>query len=405
MEQLKDLTRPLGVSVKKAGKADSGPKRPLIERIPFLWLSGLILFGLFLVSVIWIAVIDDPNGGDPVVTVRIIEPKFDSKERDVALVAVNTPDLTQEIQNPALLSELVPESAEGLTPISSDEILIYDPSKAAAPENKVTLSTVADKKLIEKSRYGFLPRIGDAGEKPMVAYSRPASAVAGRKSQIAIIIDGLGLNETTTQTVLADMPPEMTLAFAPYADGLFDWMARARDTGHELLLQVPLEPFDYPNNDPGPKTLLVDEAWESNLDRLHWLLSRMTNYVGVVNFMGARFSASPEALTPLFRELKHRGLLYVDNGSTPLSRASEVASAEKTPFVQSSIVLDSILNAGDIDARLLELESLARDKGMVIGIASAFPITIERLKRWSKDAEKRGIKLIPISATLSQSGF
>ena len=402
---MKDLTRPLGVSVKKAGKAASNPKRPLIERIPFLWLSGLILFGLFLVAVTFVAVVDDPNGGDPMVTVRIIEPKFDSKERDVELVAVNTPDQTVAIQNPAVFTELVPESADGLAPINPDEILIYDPSKTATPESSVTLSNVADKKLIEKSRYGFLPRVGDAGEKPMVAYSRPSSVVAGRKSQIAIIIDGLGLNDKTTQTVLADLPPETTLAFAPYADGLFDWMARARDTGHELLIQLPLEPFDYPNNDPGPKTLLVDDAWESNLDRLHWLLSRMTNYVGVLNFMGARFSASPEALTPLFRELQSRGLLYVDNGSTPLSRASEIASAEKIPFVQSSLVLDSLLNAGDIDARLLELESLARDKGMAIGIASAFPITVERLKRWSKDAEKRGIKLIPISATLSQSGF
>ena len=33
-------------------------------------------------------------------------------------------------------------------------------------------------------------------------------------------------------------------------------VARAREAGHEVLLEVPMEPFDYPDNDPGPQTLL-----------------------------------------------------------------------------------------------------------------------------------------------------
>ena len=170
-------------------------------------------------------------------------------------------------------------------------------------------------------------------------------------------------------------------------------------------MQLPLEPFDYPNNDPGPRTLLVESDWEDNRDKLHWILSRMTNYVGVMNYTGARFAASPDALTPLFKELRNRGLLYVDDGSTPLSRTSEVAFQNKLPHAQSSLILDSILTPEDIDARLLELESLARDKGLAIGVASAFPITIERLKRWTKDADRRGISIVPISAVLDKSSF
>lgn len=35
---------------------------------------------------------------------------------------------------------------------------------------------------------------------------------------------------------------------------------RAREAGHEILLQLPMEPFDYPDSDPGPQTLLASAA-------------------------------------------------------------------------------------------------------------------------------------------------
>ena len=51
------------------------------------------------------------------------------------------------------------------------------------------------------------------------------------------------------------LPPAVTLAFAPYGAEPGKLVERARSLGHEVLLQIPLEPFDYPDNDPGPQTL------------------------------------------------------------------------------------------------------------------------------------------------------
>lgn len=412
---MKDLTKPLGTAASKKKRQQAKKQRTrklgsILQRVPFVFLSAFLLFGLGIISVIWVAVVDNPNGGEPIVNVRIVEPKFDSADRDVGLVAVREKETAASIEDslddePTVLTELTVNDDSGLEPLDPDEVLIYDPSKIAAPKKKISLSTVGDKALLERSRYGFLPKVGANGEKPLLAYSRPVSGSAASKSRIALIIGGLGINKTTTQRTLSELPEEVTLAFAPYADGLLDWMARSRNRGHELLMQLPLEPFDYPNNDPGPRTLLVESQWNDNEDKLHWLLSRMTNYVGVINYLGARYSASPDALGSLFSELRNRGLMYVDDGSTPLSRAGEVAFDRKLPFAQSSLVIDSVLTEEDIDARLLELEGLARDKGTVIGVASAFPITIDRLVRWAKDADRRGVKLIPISGTLDKSSF
>lgn len=201
--------------------------------------AGLLAVIGFTMAV-WIAITDNPTGGEPIVNVRIVEPKFDNENRDVAIADVSQqPEITDE---PAILTEVVAPETSGLEPINPNDIIIYDPSAEAARNSAINLSTVADKQLIEKSKYGFLPKVGENGEKPIAAYRRPASGDGYRSNSVALIIGGLGLNKKTTQDVLASLPGETTLAFAPYADGLFDWMARARGRGHELLVQMPLEP-------------------------------------------------------------------------------------------------------------------------------------------------------------------
>ena len=80
------------------------------------------------------------------------------------------------------------------------------------------------------------------------------------------------------------------------------WSRARAAEGHEILLQVPMEPFGYPENDSGPQTLLTSLTPEQNLERLHWLMSRFQGYVGIVGAMGARFTASEQSFAPIMRE-------------------------------------------------------------------------------------------------------
>ena len=105
-----------------------------------------------------------------------------------------------------------------------------------------------------------------------------------------------------------------------------------------MLLQAPMEPFDYPDNDPGPQTLLTSLSADQNIDRLHWLMSRFQGYVGIVNYMGARFTATEQALAPVLKEAAQRGLIYVDDGSSPRSLAGQIAGANNLPFAKAEVV-------------------------------------------------------------------
>jgi polysaccharide deacetylase 2 family uncharacterized protein YibQ len=159
-----------------------------------------------------------------------------------------------------------------------------------------------------------------------------------------------------------------------------------------------MEPFGYPDNDPGPQTLLTSLTPEQNLDRLYWLMSRFQGYVGIAGAMGARFTASEQSFAPILRETARRGLIFVDDGSNPRSVAGRIAGANNLPFAKAEMVLDSVPTPDEIDHALGRLEMAARERSIAVGISSALPVSIEHIAKWAKAAESRGLLLVPITA-------
>jgi len=162
-----------------------------------------------------------------------------------------------------------------------------------------------------------------------------------------------------------------------------------------------MEPFDYPDNDPGPHTLTVSLPPEQVADRLQWLMARFPGYVGVVNFMGGRFMSNEAALSPVLREVRARGLLFLDDGTSGRSIAPQAAEALGLSHAKADVVLDAVQRGAEIDAALARLEKLAREKGSAIGTSAALPVTVERIARWIKAAEARGVTLVPLSSLVS----
>jgi len=192
----------------------------------------------------------------------------------------------------------------------------------------------------------------------------------------------------------------VTLAFMPYGAEVEHLAARARAEGHEILLQIPMEPFNYPDNDPGPQTLLTSLTPEQNLERLYWLMSRMQGYVGLAEAMGARFTASEPSFGPILRETAKRGLIFVDDGANPRSVAARIAGANNLPFAKADVVLDVVPTPDEVERALARLEMTARERSVAVGIASALPVSLEHIGKWARAAESRGLLLVPITAVV-----
>jgi polysaccharide deacetylase 2 family uncharacterized protein YibQ len=260
-----------------------------------------------------------------------------------------------------------------------------------------------DQRLLEKSRYGMIPVVAD-GLKPFTVYAADADRTkAAKMPVVAIVVGGLGVGAAKTADAIMKLPPAVTLAFTPYGADPAKFAERARAQRHEILLQVPMEPFDYPDNDPGPQTLLTTLTPEQNIDRLYWHLSRFQGYAGIANFMGARFTATDAVMQPIIREVAKRGLGYLDDGSSPRSTAPSLTAAQAMPFAKADFTIDAVPTSGEIDRTLVKLETIAKERGLAVGVASALPISIERLSAWIKTLDSRGIMLVPLTTAMLKS--
>jgi polysaccharide deacetylase 2 family uncharacterized protein YibQ len=374
----------------------------------FLPQAAAGVLGLSLtVFLLWAATADDPLGGEPTASVSV-----DPTSAATKAAAETPPAVKVQSGSPSRYDGPAP-GTQTVTIIDGtsgkrEEVVI--PATAGTPRAGNAAAPAANEaaapnpKLTETSRHGSIPKIGPDGAKPAEVYARPVKLAAGKPDgpRIAIIVSGLGIGSSGTAEALAKLPGPVTFAFAPYSVNVEQLATRARNEGHEVLLQVPMEPFDYPDNDPGPQTLLTTLDAGQNVDRLHWLMSRFQGYVGISNYMGARFTASEPSLGPVLRETAKRGLIYVDDGTSPRSLASQIAGANNLAFAKAEVVIDAVPTPVEIDRALARLEAASRERGIAVGVAGALPVAIERIAKWAKAAEARGFTLVPISAVANK---
>jgi polysaccharide deacetylase 2 family uncharacterized protein YibQ len=239
---------------------------------------------------------------------------------------------------------------------------------------------------------GPLPIIAPDGRASWKAYARPF-ADDGRP-KIALVIGGLGLDPEETRQAIEALPPEVTLSFSPYADGLQAMIDHARAAGHEVMIEIPMEPLDYPDNDPGPYTLLANAPAEDIGHKLDWLMSRATGYFAVTNAWGSRFLSREQAVAPFIQALRQRGVGFVDDGQAA-GRGGGLHRASTGPKI------DADLDGDAIDNQLLALEAQALQSGSALGAGSAYPLTVAQVQRWATAVRERGYALAPASALMT----
>jgi polysaccharide deacetylase 2 family uncharacterized protein YibQ len=391
-----DLSAPLG--------QNSAPKRRF--RLPFtLPQATAVLLGLVLVVFLGFALFNhDPLGGEPTTRVAIRQPATPNDQPAAVPPAPQKPASAAVAAQPEAGHKTI-TIIDGSSGSRQDVIVAGQDPDTAGAGAPVTMAGI-DQRLLEKSRYGMIPIAAADGLKPFKAYATGTDADRAKAATmpvVAIVIGGLGVGAAKTTDAIMKLPSAVTLGFTPYGSDPGKLVERARTEHHEVLLQVPMEPYDYPDNDPGPQTLLTTLGAEQNIDRLHWHLSRFQGYVGLANFMGARFVAANTVMQPIIREAAKRGLGYLDDGSTPRSVAGQLAEGQAMPFAKADLTLDAVPTSVEIDKALARLEDLAKGRGAAIGMASALPVSIDRISVWTKSLESRGVMLVPLTTAMLKS--
>lgn len=362
-------------------------------------------------SGLWLTHQKLPFAGEPVVTVAVApidtseneqvaesvvkEDKLPAQSSDQVVATAGAPEVNIVTGSTDQASAIPEPSGQKVTKLDSHVTIITNtrPVLVKAPVAEVT----------ETTDQGPLPRISANGTRPADVYAKKASLtdIHSDAPKIVLILGGMGLNEKLTKSATTTLPSEVTFAFAPYGNNIQAQVDKARDEGHEVFLQLPLEPIGYPANNPGPRTLLVDNEAKVNADNLTWLLSRFAGYAGVINYMGGRFLSTPAVTKTLLTELKRRGLDYVEDAAMPASSSDGVAGSIGMPIRHAASVIDQNPDPNSIAAALDALEQRAQGGEIAIGTGSGLDVTISAVKDWIGAAQARGVVIIPATAAFS----
>lgn len=410
-------------------------RRPILGRLTWAWLSA---FGVIaaLAGVFLYATLTDNGAGRIALPVEQLEqfaratvaPQANeaSDKNGVSGLHLSPPNLRDgegaggpedfgdylgEDANDALayMDEALPYSLENENgnDAVTDVIITIDGKQQGDAQRDAGAPTVATHRtpipdpvpeLLRATPLGKVPRIAPDGRKALNVYARPFKGDYS-KPRIAIIVGGLGLNTALTERAIDELPPEISLSFAPYAKDLDFWTKKARDAGHEILIELPMEGYGENQQALGGAALLSTRTEQENLQRLDWLLSRFGGYFAATNYMGSKFSANEAALTPILRKLREAGVGYVDDTGAA-SKAGAASGAALT-------MIDKIISAAPDDSgrrtvrrELAKLEQIAKSEGAAIGKTYAYAATLDEIAAWAAKLEDKSLSAAPVSAIL-----
>ena len=216
------------------------------------------------------------------------------------------------------------------------------------------------------------------------------------KPKISIIITNLGLSKSTTLKAL-ELPNSITLGFSPYASNISEWLDHASYKKYVSLLNLPMQPLNYPIDDPGPVALLHNLTPKENLQRLRKVLMKSKKTIGLYTTPNEVFTSTIEDMKPVLAELKKysRVFLYGDFKNDAILRKS--AKQISLMYNNINVVIDRVLTPDAISSRLHKLEKIAKTNGSAVGMMGAYPINIKVLENWIKTLDEKNISLVPIS--------
>jgi polysaccharide deacetylase 2 family uncharacterized protein YibQ len=231
---------------------------------------------------------------------------------------------------------------------------------------------------------------------PGVAKSVKRTRVSGRP-KIVFVIDDMG-NHNRCDAQIKMLGNDITYAILPLLKYSKYYADLSLKTGAEVILHLPLDTVQ--DKIPGRGLIVDTMSPQDILEMLDRDLRSVPHHVGVNNHMGSRGTASREMMTIILKDLKKRGLFFLDSYTTKESVVPSVGRAVGIPILARGVFLDNEDTKPAIRAQLDELRKVAREKGNAIAIGHYRKNTLEVLVEEIPRFKKEGFEIITLKQML-----
>lgn len=278
-------------------------------------------------------------------------------------------------------------------PVSAPLVSLFTPRPSGKPSEHKDLS----RPKAEKKK----AKLADSDKAKEVMPELPERKIPSERkgSRVALVIDDLGYNpEMAGELLKIDFP--FTVSILPNLPYTALIARMAIKQGKEVLLHLPMEPYDYPNIRVEEGTLLTsmtDDEIRGLIDRS---LDGLDCAIGANNHMGSRMVENEEKMRTILQEMQRRGFFFLDSRTSPRSVVYDLARKMGVRTAKRDVFLDGHDDIDYIHRKLEEVAEIAASNHCGIAIGHLQPNTIKVLKQYMPDLSKRGIQFVKISEVL-----
>jgi polysaccharide deacetylase 2 family uncharacterized protein YibQ len=165
------------------------------------------------------------------------------------------------------------------------------------------------------------------------------TAVVPGSFRMALVITELGRASEADRKAWADLPVAVTLVYPDTVRALL--AARGKDGAptHDVLVELPMEPSQFPVVKPGPRALFIDDSREETERILRNRLNVNANAAGFATKFGDRAIENPVLMKQVLSFIASRDLLFLDLTGSPRTLTPQL-SLESGAIGLTSIVLE-----------------------------------------------------------------
>lgn len=219
----------------------------------------------------------------------------------------------------------------------------------------------------------------------------------GKQKAVVIVIDDMGISMKRTADIISLKAP-ITASFLTYARHLDKQIQSSINSGHEIMVHVPMEAKTAV--DVAPDVLTTQMSGNEIKSNLIEMLKKFKNVKGINNHMGSKLTEDYNRMKSVMEILKEQGLYFLDSKTSPESTAEKAAKDIGIAYAHRHVFLDNKNDKAYILGQLTKVENLADKNGYAIAIGHPKTQTYAALKEWLPSVNKKGIKIIHLSEVM-----
>lgn len=232
-------------------------------------------------------------------------------------------------------------------------------------------------------------------------YYAPSGVYSEKKPQIAVIVDDFGYYEGDLLDDFLSLPAPITLSILPDLPYSRKVMEKAVENGYETFIHIPMEPINYPRNDPGSNAIFVHLSEREIVKRMQGYIRQLPDCIGANNHMGSLATADKDVMRYVLQVLKNNNLFFIDSYTTSSSVAYSTAQEMMIPSFKRDIFLDQPDTTDKtLQEKMREIDNMIHQKGQDNIIIITHATNRKRfnyLKKFIDLVNNRGYEIVPIS--------